>query len=188
MKQKITDEKTIVSAEIKGVPFGILTIIVGGIISATCLVWETILGDWAIFASAILGGVIAIIGLIIIIKKKGSGLYVTNKRVYGQTLLGKRVDIPLDSISSISLTFSLLSGVSVASSSGKITFLFISERDKIYDVISNFLIERQSLSVNHTESTKDTVDELKKYKELLDTGIITQQEFETKKKELLGEH
>lgn len=30
------------------------------------------------------------------------------------------------------------------------------------------------------------VDELKKYKELLDEGIITQEEFETKKKQLLG--
>ena len=29
------------------------------------------------------------------------------------------------------------------------------------------------------------VDELKKYKELLDQGIITQEEFDTKKKQLL---
>ena len=29
-------------------------------------------------------------------------------------------------------------------------------------------------------------DELKKYKELLDTGAITQEEYEAKKKELLG--
>ena len=29
-------------------------------------------------------------------------------------------------------------------------------------------------------------DELKKFKELLDTGIITQEEFDSKKKELLG--
>lgn len=29
-------------------------------------------------------------------------------------------------------------------------------------------------------------DEIKKYKELLDNGVITQQEFEVKKKQLLG--
>ena len=31
----------------------------------------------------------------------------------------------------------------------------------------------------------NSVDELKKYKELLDSGIITQEEFEEKKKQLL---
>ena len=37
-----------------------------------------------------------------------------------------------------------------------------------------------------TVSTASTVDELKKFKELLDMGIITQEEFEAKKKQLLG--
>ena len=36
------------------------------------------------------------------------------------------------------------------------------------------------------ESKKDSITEIKKYKELLDAGIITQEEFETKKKQLLG--
>ena len=37
------------------------------------------------------------------------------------------------------------------------------------------------------ETTKlDKFDELKKYKELLDAGVITQEEFDAKKKELLG--
>lgn len=35
-------------------------------------------------------------------------------------------------------------------------------------------------------SAKSEADELKKFKELLDTGIITQEEFDAKKKELLG--
>ena len=40
------------------------------------------------------------------------------------------------------------------------------------------------------EATKETffssADELKKYKELLDSGIISQEEFDVKKKQLLG--
>ena len=32
----------------------------------------------------------------------------------------------------------------------------------------------------------DPVDELRKYKELLDDGIITESEFEAKKKQILG--
>jgi predicted Zn-dependent peptidase len=34
--------------------------------------------------------------------------------------------------------------------------------------------------------TVSNADELKKYKELLDAGIITQEEFDAKKKQLLG--
>lgn len=34
--------------------------------------------------------------------------------------------------------------------------------------------------------SKDPVDEIKRYKELLDIGVITQEEFDTKKKELLN--
>lgn len=35
-------------------------------------------------------------------------------------------------------------------------------------------------------STQDPVEELKTYKELLDEGVITEKEFEAKKKQLLG--
>lgn len=158
--------------------------IFGGIIAATCLVWETVLGDWAIFASAAIGAVIALCGLIIIFKSRGSGLYVTDKRVYGKTLLGKRVDIPLDSISSLSLT-NLLSGVSVASSSGVISFLFVEEYQKIYKIMSDLLIKRHNVQ-NSDRNKNDIVSEIKNFKELLDSGVITQEEFEAKKKQLLG--
>lgn len=38
---------------------------------------------------------------------------------------------------------------------------------------------------NESESKIDKFEEIKKYKELLDLGIITQSEFDKKKKELL---
>lgn len=45
--------------------------------------------------------------------------------------------------------------------------------------------------VNNPAPTNNAVssvaDELKKYKELLDTGIITQEDFDTKKKQLLSQ-
>lgn len=40
--------------------------------------------------------------------------------------------------------------------------------------------------VNDTSETLSNADELKKFKELLDMGAITQEEFDAKKKELLG--
>ncbi len=45
--------------------------------------------------------------------------------------------------------------------------------------------ETQQTVVNNIQETTNA-DELKKYKDLLDSGAITQEEFENKKKELLG--
>lgn len=44
--------------------------------------------------------------------------------------------------------------------------------------------EQQSVSAGN--SSISSADELKKFKELLDNGVITQEEFDTKKKQLLG--
>lgn len=41
-------------------------------------------------------------------------------------------------------------------------------------------------SINETSSNEIPIEELKKLKELLDMGIITQEEFDSKKKQLLG--
>lgn len=71
---------------------------------------------------------------------------VTDKRVYGKTIFGKRVDLPLDSISSVGTSMFL--GISIATSSGKISFLGIDNRDEIYDEISKLLLERQERKNN----------------------------------------
>lgn len=51
---------------------------------------------------------------------------------------------------------------------------------------TGLVIPKQSQQIinNITETT--TADELKKYKDLLDSGVITQEEFDAKKKQLLG--
>ena len=43
-----------------------------------------------------------------------------------------------------------------------------------------------SKTIEEKSSNYETIEKLKKYKELLDSNIITQKEFDTKKKELLG--
>ena len=45
---------------------------------------------------------------------------------------------------------------------------------------------RKATSTNSPSSIVGGADEIKKYKELLDSGIITQEEFDAKKKQLLG--
>ena len=113
-------------------------------------------------------------------------LIVTNKRVYGKTYFGRSVDLPLDSISSVGSSW--LKGVAVATSSGKISFILLKNAKQIHKEITTLLIDRQNKKKQEQPVIVPTsnADELKKYKELLDSGIITQEEFDAKKKQLLG--
>ncbi|MBQ3052554.1 MAG: SHOCT domain-containing protein [Clostridia bacterium] len=54
--------------------------------------------------------------------------------------------------------------------------------------IKNFVEEKLDKNENSTNifNPLSSADELKKYKELLDTGVITQEEFDATKKQLLG--
>ena len=129
-----------------------------------------IIGSWVVFFYA-----------------NNCSLTITSKRVCGTASFGKRVDLPLDSVSAIGTSW--LKGVVISSSSGRIAFLLIANRDEIYESINNLLISRQS-SVSTQAIVKQEIpltnaDELKKYKELLDCGVITQEEFDAKKKQLL---
>ncbi|MDE5781922.1 MAG: SHOCT domain-containing protein [Lachnospiraceae bacterium] len=122
-----------------------------------------------------------VVSIIIILFTAKTKLVITDKRAYGIAGLGKRVDIPIDSISSIGT--GIFQSVIIASSSGRIVFAGLSNYNKLHNVISNLLIERQN---NSTTPNNNIVDELTKYKELLDSGIISQDEFDAKKKQLLG--
>ncbi len=109
---------------------------------------------------------------------------VTDKRVYGKAAFKNRVDIPVDSISAVGTSF--LNGISIGSSSGRIMFFLIANNIEIHSCISNMIIERQKSVNNAIINNSDSADELKKFKELLDSGVITQEEFDAKKKQILG--
>ena len=117
-------------------------------------------------------------------------LTVSDKRVYGTAAFGKRVDLPFDSISAVGT--SAFNGIAITTASGAIKFVMIKNRDEIHTAVSKLLLERQgkdkpvAATTIKQEIPQSNADELKKYKELLDMGIITQEEFDAKKKQLLG--
>lgn len=86
--------------------------------------------------------ILTLIGLVIYLWLNSGELVITNKRIYGKIAWGKRVDLPIDSISATE-TIRILKGISVSTSSGKISFLAIKNAEKIYTIINNLLIERQ---------------------------------------------
>ena len=146
-------------------------------------------------SSNIVGYVIILIpvGLIFVLINAlwGIGeLTVTDKRVYGKVAFGKRVDIPLDSITAVGI--GAFKSVAVSSASGRIGFNNIANRDEIYDVISKLLLNRQKdnriteITKQSSSASSNAANEIKQYKELLDSGVITQEEFDAKKKQLLN--
>ena len=117
---------------------------------------------------------------------------VTDKRIYGRLAFGKRVDLPIDFVTSVA-KIQGLKGIAVLSSSKKRKFLLIKNVNEIYNEINNLLIERQRKQYSvvatiptNTQTINNSPDDLIKLKELLDEGIITQEEFDAKKKQLLG--
>lgn len=131
-----------------------------------------------------------ILAVIVFWATAGAEIVVTNKRIYGKVGFGRRVDLPLDSVSAVATTSSLTQGVSVSTSSGRITFYFLAHAGKISSEIRKLLVDRQSKPVSSTtikqEIPQSNAEELRKYKELLDMGVISKEEFDAKKKQLLG--
>ena len=138
------------------------------------------------FAFVLIGAALAFLFYAMFSKTE---LIVTDKRVYGKTSFGKRVDLPLDSISAVGTA--IMKSIAVTTSSGAIKFSLIANKDKVHREISKLLIERQEKKVNTTPIIKKEIPtsaatELKQYKELLDMGVISKEEFDAKKKQLLG--
>lgn len=138
------------------------------------------------FSAAII--VALIVGIIFYRATHKIELTVSDKRVYGIVTFGKRVDLPLDSVSSVGT--SVFNSITVATSSGRIRFFGIENRNEIHKALSVLLIDRQNkpatVSTAKQETSQSNADEIKKYKELLDSGVITQEEYDAKKKQLLG--
>lgn len=62
----------------------------------------------------------------------------------------------------------------------------IKNAQDIYSSLNELIITRQQEKANNAPGQGSAVDKLIKYKELLDGGIISQEEFDAKKKQLLG--
>ena len=153
--------------------------------------YKNVVGEMVMIAVVIAFSVAAVGGVLYYAWSRIE-LVVSDKRVYGCAAFGKRVDLPIDSVSAIASKWP--KGIAVATSSGKIAFLMIKNHDEIHKCVSDLLIERQSKPVTVAAPTpiikqevpQSNAEELKKYKELLDMGVISQEEFDAKKKQLLG--
>lgn len=185
------EEKILVKGSAEGIKFVPIILIVLGLIlgiGVSYLITVPYNEEYMLPMTIGGGAILFVWGVILFFYVNNCEICVTDKRIYGKAAFGARVDIPLDSISAVGM-ISLLKGISVASSSGRIKFLYISNANNIHKVISDIVINRQDnkeySTVNNIMQSISAADELKKFKELLDTGIISKEEFEVKKKQLL---
>lgn len=132
----------------------------------------------------VLGMVVIIAGIVMYFYSGKCSIIVSDKRVYGTAAFGTRVDLPFDMISAVGIT-GITHGIEVATASGKVKFMYVGNASEIHSVINEILMKRQDR--NHfAKQELSGADELKKYKDLLNSGVITQEEFDAKKKQLLG--
>lgn len=128
--------------------------------------------------------IMSVPSLAITIFIRKSALTLTDKRAYGVTMFGKRVDLPLDSISAVAT--GMFKSLTISTASGRISFWGIQNLGEFHSELSKLIVERQNYNGATTQgSQQSNADDLKKYKELLDSGAITLEEFEAKKKQLL---
>jgi len=181
MNEKLIIKGT--SSQAKIIPMAILVIgiLLFLITAVTGWSWDDIVIPMYIVSCLVIA-----LGLFMLYYVNSCEICVTDKRVYGTAAFGTRVDIPLDSISAVGI-ISLYKGIGVSSSSGRIKFFYIDNAEEIHSAISNILLNRQNKDSTFATISKENsvADELKKFKDLLDCGVITQSEFEEKKKQLL---
>jgi len=127
----------------------------------------------------------------VIIKNLTTELGFTNKKVLGKTgLINTNVmDAPLNKINTVLVKSGLwgkifnYGSVLVTTSSGKYVFKYLSKPNDFRKMLMNQIDNYTSAG---PAAAASEADEIVKYKTLLDQGVITQGEFDTKKRQLLG--
>lgn len=127
--------------------------------------------------------------------KDGQGqLYVTDKRVHANIIKGwlsnDESSIPLNNITSVSINSKFVyASISITTSGNTITIndVPVAIAQEVKNVIEH--LKSQDKKEEYSAIKKDTfdlADEIRELKDLLDEGILTQDEFDAKKKQLLG--
>ncbi len=120
---------------------------------------------------------------------------ITNKRIVmaqkniiaGETLQ----TISLENINDITFKSGIILGVMTIDTIKEVFNVGLGKQSaqkinaKVIEVLETLKIKK-SQGIKDAAATVSAADEIKKYKELLDMNVITQEEFETKKKQLLG--
>lgn len=123
-------------------------------------------------------------------------LVITNKAIYGEAILGvtrKKMTLPFDLIAQVNISRGLFSAEIEVINKGGSANLVIKGLNKNEAEEAKALIEKyvkeasESTKEKHTpDSTASLADEIRKLNELKIEGILTDEEFQKKKEQLLN--
>lgn len=138
------------------------------------------------FLVLLVGWILIAVG--IVLSRLQYEFVVTSTKVVGKTLLGKRVDLPISQVSTIGS--GIFKRITVATSSGHISFFGVTNQSEVFQAVSALLTQRHEGTQISNQPTQnqntDSAEQLIKLKQLVEQNIITQEEFEAKKKQLLN--
>lgn len=147
-----------------------------------------IFGEFFIVYTLVMLSIILIVAVFIAYRltDKKMSLSIKNDMIICQNAVGKTKQLLLNDVKSVeSAPFS---GLKIKSTGVNYTICYLENANEIRD----YLVKRMS-NIATAERPKEKYDDisseiegLEKYKNLLDQGIITQEEFDAKKKQLLG--
>lgn len=118
---------------------------------------------------------------------KNNEIILTNFTITGTYNRRLSLNIPIDSVSSVSKGW--MGSLCITCAGNRYNISFVSNRDLFCSKLNELLNKRtqQALKgVSPIVNQQSSYDEIAKLKQLLDNGVITQEEFEAKKKQLLG--
>ena len=122
-------------------------------------------------------------GIIIKISTEKCEIAVTDEAIIGKRPHGKEVQIPLNKITAISRNS--FNGISITSIGSVNNFYCFENREEVINTISCLLTKLQQDNAQLAQSGSAT-NRLERLKSLLDAGVLTQDEFDTKKRQILG--
>lgn len=102
----------------------------------------------------------------------------------------KTTEIPLENVIQVSYKKGLMFGeVHIDVSSGKRTSLKQSPKDLVEQMVKVIKEQKDLLNSNQSDNVdnaENTVEKIREFKKLMDEGIITEEEFNAKKQQLLN--
>ncbi len=166
--------------------------------------FETIISFSAVTVEALLFIIPIILGILFIIKvdkTKQCSLSLTSNGINGQkkdVFSKKLLDIPFENITSIMVIDSLIGKLcggktlGISSATGTVKMICVQNAQEFVDMtLAELKKYKESVSNNSTQQAvvneaSDEADKLMKLKNLLEQGLISQEEFEQKRKELIS--
>ena len=142
------------------------------------------IGFWVnILCTVFVGG---IIHATMYFSARNNSITLTNYKITGVYNRHLSLNIPIDSISSVSKGWQ--GSLCITCAGNKYNIMFVGNRDDFCSSLNELLSQRtlQTMSEHSLKTSMPCYEEIEKLKHLLDNGVISQEEFEAKKKQLLG--